>query len=340
MILITGAAGLIGSALVWHYNRAGRSDLILVDAPAPAAPRDEAALAQAREKTRNLAGLDFADYWGRDELLARAREARPMPALEAVVHLGACSDTTESDGEYLLRNNFAYSRDLARWSLERGVRFVYASSAATYGGGERGYEDDAAQLPRLRPLNPYGVSKQAMDLWALRSGALERVAAVKYFNVYGPNEYHKGAMRSMALKAWEQLRAQGRVRLFRSERPEFADGEQRRDFLYVKDAVAATAWLAEARAANGVFNLGYGASRTWNDLARAVAAAVGGPAQIEYFDMPAELRGQYQYDTCAPMDRLRRAGGPAPRWELETAVKDYVGRYLAAGRLRLQDVEE
>lgn len=323
MIAITGAAGFIGSALAWHCNQAGRHDLLLVDDLG----RDA--------RFRNLCGLDFDDYLDKDEFLARIENGRPLPELEAVFHLGACSSTLETDAGYLMRNNFAYSKAVAQWCLARGVRLIYASSAATYGDGAQGHADHLASLPRLQPLNAYALSKHAFDLWAWRAGALESAVGLKYFNVFGPNEYHKGEMRSMALRAFEEIQAGGPVRLFRSDRPDFADGEQRRDFIYVKDAVAVTAAFLERPSAAGLFNVGSGEARTWNDLARAVFAALELPPRIEYFDMPAELRGKYQYVTEAPLDRLRGAGAPALRWTLEAAVADYVGEYLLPGRLCL-----
>lgn len=327
MIAITGAAGFIGSALAWHFNRAGRHDLLLVDDLG----RDA--------KFRNLAGLNFADYLDKGELLARVEQGLPLPRLEAVFHLGACSATTEPDAAFLMRNNFAYSKSLAEWCLARQVRFVYASSAATYGDGSQGYAEDAARLPQLRPLNPYALSKHALDLWAWHREALGLIAGLKYFNVFGPNEYHKGDMRSMVLRAFEQIQSTGRVRLFRSDRPDFADGEQRRDFVYVKDAAALTAWFLDHPEANGIFNVGSGVARTWNDLARAVFAALGRPPCIEYFDMPPELRGKYQYATQAPLDRLRQVGGPAPQRTLEAAVADYVRGYLVPGGRCLQETD-
>ncbi|MGH9534794.1 MAG: NAD-dependent epimerase/dehydratase family protein, partial [Terriglobales bacterium] len=198
MIVITGAAGFIGSALAWHFNLAGHNDLWLVDELGHG------------QKCLNLAGLDFADYTDKGEFLERLA-AGSVPPLEAVFHLGACSSTTETDAAYLMRNNFAYTRALAKWCLARGVRLVYASSAATYGDGAQGYSEDASGLPRLRPLNAYALSKHAFDLWACHAGALDRIAGLKYFNVFGPNEYHKAEMRSMALRAFEQIQSVGRV---------------------------------------------------------------------------------------------------------------------------------
>lgn len=322
MVVVTGAAGFIGSALVAECNRRGRSSLLLVDQLG------------GDQRFRNLCGLAFADFCPTDEFLARVERDRGLPRLEAVIHLGACSATTEPDGDFLMRNNFAYTRDLATWSLRHGVRFIYASSAATYGDGTLGYSDDPALLPRLRPLNKYAFSKHAMDLWALHSGAFQGPGAItglKYFNVYGPNEGHKGDMRSMVLKAFEQIRDSGVVRLFRSYRTDYADGHQKRDFLYVEDAAAMTAWFLENPQATGIYNLGSGQARTWNDLAQAVFAAMGREPRIEYIDMPAGLRSAYQYATCANLSRLRRVGCDLAPCSLEAGVREYVQQYLLGG---------
>lgn len=316
LIAITGAAGFLGSALVWHLNRQGYHDLLLVDELGTG------------EKFRNLAGLRFSDYLEREELLERIVNNRELPPLQAVIHLGACSATTEDDGSYLMRNNFGYTRALAEWCLQRGVRFIYASSAATYGNGELGYADDEALIPRLRPMNKYAFSKQAFDLWALSHGALKSITGIKYFNVFGPNEYHKGGMRSMVLKAFEQVRDAGKVRLFRSYRPDYADGEQERDFIYVKDAVRVTAWFLEHPEATGIYNVGTGVARTWNELAHAVFAAMDRMPHIEYVEMPENIQKGYQYHTRAETSGLQTAGCPLPEYTLESAIYDYVREYL------------
>lgn len=325
MIAITGAAGFIGSALAWHCNQAGRHDLLLVDDLG----RDA--------RFRNLCGLDFDDYLDKDEFLARIENGRPLPELEAVFHLGACSSTLETDAGYLMRNNFAYSKAVAQWCLARGVRLIYASSAATYGDGAQGHADHLASLPRLQPLNAYALSKHAFDLWAWRAGALESAVGLKYFNVFGPNEYHKGEMRSMALRAFEEIQAGGPVRLFRSDRPDFADGEQRRDFIYVKDAVEMTWHLAES-GATGLFNVGSGSAHTWLQLVRPIFNALELPERIEFVEMPPALRGKYQYYTRARIARLYATGYNRGITPLRDAVTDYVVNYLVPQRpLELSD---
>jgi ADP-L-glycero-D-manno-heptose 6-epimerase len=312
-VVVTGAAGFIGSRLSAHLAGQGHA-VTAMDA------------AGDDRRLLNLGGVPITDYWHRDEFLRELNAGRIRPP-RAIVHLGACSSTTEQDADFLMRNNFAYTRELAIWCLNHGVRFIYASSAATYGDGSQGYDDALEALPRLRPLNKYAFSKHAFDLWALEHGAFRgsnAITGLKYFNVYGPNEQHKGEMRSMVLKAYEQIQATGTVKLFQSHRPDFADGEQRRDFLYVKDAVAMTAWFLDHPEATGIFNIGSGVERTWNDLARTVFAACDREPRIEYVEMPEAIRGAYQYSTCADLSRLRAAGCDVAARPLEVGVSDYV----------------
>ncbi|HEX4130009.1 MAG TPA: ADP-glyceromanno-heptose 6-epimerase [Pirellulales bacterium] len=316
MIIVTGGAGFIGSAVVWRLNQAGHDKILVVDHLAKS------------EKWKNLARLRFDDYVHKDEFLRRL-ERGTIPRAEAVIQLGACSSTTERDADYLMANNYAYSRTLASWCLERGVRFIYASSAATYGDGASDYVDDESMVDRLRPLNGYGYSKQRFDQWALASGAIRQMVGLKFFNVFGPNEYHKGDMASVVFKAFGQIRNTGRVQLFKSHHPDYADGQQARDFVYVKDCAEVILWLLERRTA-GLFNLGTGIARTWNDLTRAVFAAMKLPPQIDYVDMPEALRGRYQYFTQATMAKLHAAGCPVTFRSLEDAVRDYVVNYLQA----------
>jgi len=265
--------------------------------------------------------------------LSARLSSRSLGKLDCIFHLGACSSTTETNETYLRENNYEYSRALAEWALGAGVRFVYASSAATYGDGSAGMDDsDPRQMERLRPLNLYGQSKQWMDLHAWRERWLDRIVGLKYFNVFGPNENHKGDMRSLVCKAYAEVLRTGAIQLFKSYRPEYRDGEQRRDFLYVKDAVAMTLHLAATPAANGIFNIGSGEARTWNDLARAVFAVLGRAPRIEYIDMPETIREKYQYFTQADIHKLRVTRYDQPITSLEDAVRDYVVNYLAQGR--------
>ena len=314
-VLVTGGAGFIGSALVWGLNQRGCTDVVIADHAAPA------------DRKQNLRGLRFDEYTGPGTLLARLSRGS-LGKFDFVFHLGACSSTTETDTDYLRRNNYEFSRDVAAWALSAGVRFLYASSAATYGDKPSGDDSDPRDLEHLQPLNAYGHSKHQMDLHAWRQGWLDRIVGLKYFNVYGPNEGHKGEMRSMVHKSFQQVRENGVVRLFKSYRPEYIDGEQRRDFLYVKDAVAMTLYLAAAPAAHGIFNIGSGQAHSWNELARAVFAALDQPPRIEYIEMPEAIRKQYQYFTRAKIGRLRAAGYEHPVTPLDTAVRDYVVNYL------------
>ncbi len=318
-ILVTGGAGFLGSALVWALNEGGREDIVVCDRLG------------ADGRWRNLAPLRFADYVDADELPGLlGRDA--LGPFATAFHLGACSSTAERDMGHLMRNNYGYTRDLARWALARDIRFVYASSAATYGDGGAGMDDRDPDLDRLRPLNPYGYSKHLLDLHARREGWLERVVGLKYFNVFGPNENHKGAMRSLVHKACDQIRATGRVELFRSHRADCENGRQSRDFLYVKDAAAMTLHLAGHRDAGGLFNLGSGRSHTWIELAEAVFAAMGLEPEIEFVDMPEPLRATYQYHTRAETGKLAATGYDGPITPLAEAVCDCVVNYLLPDR--------
>jgi len=243
--------------------------------------------------------------------------------------MGACSSTTEQDADYLMANNYEYSRSLAkRYAGNSRVRFIYASSAATYGDGSRGYSDEHESIPRLQPLNMYGYSKHAFDLWALKTGFINRSVGLKYFNVFGPNEYHKGDMRSVAVRAYFQAKTADKVKLFKSYDPNYKDGEQCRDFIYVKDAVNVTLFFLAKSEANGIFNVGTGIPRNFNDLASAVFSALGKSRNVEYIDMPKGLEKRYQYYTCAQTDKLRAAGFTEQFHTLEEAVRDYIVNHL------------
>lgn len=317
-LLVTGAAGFIGARFVESCNRRG----------IPVVSVDRIESFDERPEHR---GLDFGTRVDLDALDGwLAAEPRP---LVGIVHLGACTDTTEMDVDYLRRVNLEYSQRLWRLAAERGLRFVYASSAATYGDGAEGYDDDEARIPKLRPLNPYGESKQQFDLWALaeeRAGRRPPAwSGFKFFNVYGFGERHKGKMASVILHAFDQIRAGGEVRLFKSHRPDFADGAQRRDFVFVEDVVAVLHFALEKPLARGIFNLGSGTSRTFLDLAHATFAALGVAPNIRFIEMPETLRERYQYATEARMDRLRAAGFTVPFTTLEEGARRYVARLLA-----------
>jgi ADP-L-glycero-D-manno-heptose 6-epimerase len=319
-VLVTGGAGFIGSALVWELNRRGCADVSIVDFTAHA-------------ERGYLKPLKFTEFIDADHLLGRLRSGA-LGTFDFVFHLGACSSTTEMDEDYLRKNNFEYSRDLADWTLRSGARLIYASSAATYGDGRSGMDDtDPNLLESLKPLNPYGRSKHMMDLHAWREGWLEKAVALKYFNIFGPNESHKGEMRSVVCKSYEQVKENAPIRLFRSYRPEYQDGEQRRDFLYVKDAAAMTLHLAAQPSARGIFNIGSGVTHTWNQLARCVFAAVGKEPRIEYVEMPEAIRERYQYFTQANISKLLATGYTQPITPLAESVRDYIVNYLVPGRV-------
>jgi ADP-L-glycero-D-manno-heptose 6-epimerase len=318
MIIITGGAGFIGSAMLWELNRHGIEDALIVDD-----------LGQASEgKWLNLRGLRFADFIHKDDL-PYLLEHDQIAGVDAVIHMGAISATTEQDASLLMSNNYEYSKILATWCAERSIRFIYASSAATFGEGEAGYSDGTGTVDRLRPLNMYGYSKQLFDRWALQNGILEHAAGLKFFNVYGPNEYHKGDMTSVVFKAFNQIRESGSVKLFQSHRPEYRDGEQLRDFVYVKDCTRIIKWLLDTPAATGLFNVGTGKARSFRDLVGATFAAMGLPESITYVPMPETIREKYQYYTCADCEHLRNAGYSAPMTGLEEGVLDYVQNHLA-----------
>ena len=283
------------------------------------------------EKWRNLLALRIADYLEADDLFPRLSSGQLGP-FDLVLHMGACSSTTETNGRYLIRNNYEFTRDLALWSFSTGARFVYASSAATYGDGTAGMEDrsDLDYLDTLRPLNLYGYSKHLFDLYAARNGLLDKCAGLKFFNVFGPNEQHKGAMRSLVIKAYEQVRDTGTIKLFRSYRDEYADGEQKRDFIYVRDAAAMTLHIAFKSSANGIFNIGSGRAETWLALANAVFSAMQKKPRVEFVDMPEELREKYQYFTCADISRLRATGYNEPVTSLDAAVKETISEIATA----------
>jgi len=319
MLLVTGGAGFIGSNIVASLNEAGRSDVVVND------------VLGSQVKWRNLAKRQIADFVPPEELFAWLDGRK----LDAVIHMGAISDTTASDGDLVLSTNFRLSLRLLDWCSANDTPFLYASSAATYGDGADGFADDwsGAALRRLRPMNLYGFSKHLFDLALtdrLRRG--ERMppqwAGLKFFNVFGPNEYHKGEMMSLVAKRFDEARAGKPVRLFKSHRDGIGDGEQKRDFIYVNDAVAVVRWLLETPKVSGIFNVGTGAARSFRDLISAMFAALGRAPDIEYVEMPPAIRGQYQYFTQGEVENLRRAGYNAGFTPLEAAVKDYVTGYL------------
>ncbi len=317
MIIVTGGAGFIGSALVWALNKKGREDIIVVDHFG------------VNEKFKNLISLKYLDVFDKDDFGQMVHDGfLKKNKIEILYHLGACSSTTQLDMNFLLRNNFEYTKFLCGHSLENNVRFVYASSAATYGDGKQGYDDEEDKLDTLRPLNPYGYSKQMFDQWAKREGYLDKIAGLKYFNVFGPNEYHKGDMQSIVSKAYKQAKETGRIKLFKSYSKEYGDGEQKRDFIYVKDAVDMTLFFGENKIVNGIYNVGTGQANTFNSFVKPIFKALNLKENIEYFEMPEVLKGRYQDYTKANMKKIRNAGYSGKFHNLEDAVIDYVSNYL------------
>ena len=319
--LVTGAAGFIGSRFVALCNRLNRP-VVSVDDPAAFGNRTE------------LKGIDFGQVVGLRDLWSWLERERPR--LKAVVHLGACTDTTELNEAFLKTVNTEYSQKIWTHCVQQGLPLVYASSAATYGDGSLGYDDDEALLPQLKPLNPYGQSKQDFDCWALgqerRGTAPPSWSAFKFFNVYGFGERHKGRMASVALHAFDQIQATGRVRLFKSHKTGIADGHQKRDFIYVRDVVEVLRFALDKPLPRGIYNLGTGRARTFLDLVRSVFRELGRPETIDFIDTPIEIRDRYQYFTEARMDRLHAAGYTAPFTTLEAGVGHYVRDLLAAAR--------
>jgi len=311
-ILLTGGAGFIGSSMLKRLNDAGITDIIVVDHLAKSA------------KWKNLTGKDFEDYFEKDKFLNYLAEGHLDRKIDTVIHFGACASTTEQDASYMMENNYVYSKRLAEWAVKNRKRFLYASSAATYGAGEMGYSDRDDITPALLPLNIYGYSKHLFDLWVLKNKLEKEFVGFKFFNVFGPNEYHKDDMRSMVHKGYGQIKSTGKIRLFKSHKPEYKDGGQKRDFVYVKDAVDLVYSFLEHPERKGIFNIGTGSAKTWNDLAEALFGALGMEANIEYFDMPEVLRGKYQYFTEAELGKLRKANPSHKFFELKDAVKDYV----------------
>lgn len=321
MIAVTGGAGFIGSAIVWELNNRGEKDIIVVDELG------------TDEKWKNLVGLAFDNFVNKNIFIDQI-DAGIYSDIETIIHMGANSSTTEKDADLLINNNYLYTKKLTEFCLSKNIRFIYASSAATYGDGSRGFNDNEDDCEKLRPLNMYGYSKSLFDIWAVEHKAFEHIVGLKYFNVYGPNEYHKGDMRSVVHKAFEQIRDAGKVKLFKSLHPDYKDGEQMRDFVYVKDAVDMTLHFFDHRKTGGLFNVGSGEARTWNDLVTAIFKALDKPLNIEYIDLPDNLADKYQYFTEANLSKITGVGYNKKISSLESGIEDYVKTYLT-GKLYL-----
>ncbi|MFC1744218.1 ADP-glyceromanno-heptose 6-epimerase [Candidatus Riflebacteria bacterium] len=318
MIIVTGGAGFIGSAIIWKLNQWGQKNILIVDR------------LRKTEKWKNLVNLAYQDYLEVEEflsLLQSDRFATIYGPLQAIFHMGACSSTTELDAGYLVNNNFEFSKIMARLALKENCRLIYASSAATYGDGEQGYDDDPDKIHLLKPLNMYGYSKQMFDQWILTHGKDLNYVGIKFFNAYGPNEYHKGDMRSLIHKAVPQIQKSGKIRLFKSHKEGFADGQQLRDFIYIKDVVDVCRFLLKSDY-QGILNLGTGKPRSFVDLANSVFGSMEKEINIEFFPMPEGLREKYQYYTCANIAKLKGIGYKKDFYSLEDGIADYVTNYI------------
>lgn len=316
MIIITGGAGFIGSGVAVALNELGRTDLIIVD-------ELENDLGDCL-KSRNLKRVQYQLYEHKTSFINRVKNNSIKEKIEAIVHMGACSSTRERNWDFLKENNTEYSQILASWCLENDARYIYASSAATYGEGENGFEDNEAEIEKLVPINLYAKSKQLMDIWVKENGYLDKVVGLKFFNVYGPGEDHKEDMRSVARKAYIDIKQSSEISLFKSYHPDYADGEQMRDFVYVKDCAKIVLWFLENPTINGIYNVGAGKARPWNAMAKSLFKSMNVPEKINYIEMPEDLRPQYQYFTEAPMQKLKAAGYTTPMTELEDGISDYV----------------
>ena len=315
MIVVTGGAGFIGSAYVWYLNKMGYDNIIIVDR------------LSTSDKWKNLRNKKFEDYIHKDDFIKLLKENK-LPKIEYIIHMGACSSTTEFNADYMMKNNYEYSKELAKYSVKNRIRFIYASSGATYGAGEFGFSDADEITLKLKPLNIYGFSKHLFDLWILKHNLNRKVVGLKFFNVFGPNEYHKQDMMSVVCKAFSQIKNTGKLKLFKSHKDGIEDGEQKRDFVYIKDVIRVIHFFFENKDKNGIYNVGSGKARSFNDLARAVFNAMEKPFNVEYITMPVEIQDKYQYWTEADLTKLRKIGYKEEFTELEDAVSDYVKNYL------------
>ena len=309
--IVTGAAGFIGSCLLSKLNAEGVEDILVVDKLG------------TDEKWKNLAGKSFEDYIEKDVFLDLLEANKLGSSFDRIIHMGAATSTMETDASFLIENNYRFSKRLCSWALAKKIPFLYASSAATYGDGSLGYSDNDSICASLQPLNMYGYSKQLFDLWLIRHKLTSKVTGFKFFNVFGPNEYHKADMMSLVCKVFDAVKRGEQMKLFKSYNAAYADGEQKRDFIYVKDAVAIVYYFITHPSKKGIFNVGSGTARSWNELAAALFTALDMRKSIQYVEMPVAIRDKYQYFTQADMTKIRNAGCRHTMWTLEDAVKDY-----------------
>ncbi len=320
MLIVTGANGFIGSAIVHDLNQKGIHDVVVVDSVPP------------KDRPQPLSNKKYARFLLHTELWSFLETAQAQQEVTWIVHMGACSSTTETNAQFLYENNTLYTQRLHEWCAKYGKKFIYASSAATYGAGELGYRDDL-DPSKLHPLNLYGKSKADFDTWLMQqkqnsSPMPVKWYGLKFFNVYGPNEYHKGPMASLVYKSFHLIKKTGQMGLFKSYDPNYQDGEQMRDFVYVKDVTSWILELMDKQPTSGLYNMGFGKARTWVDLSKAIFSAMDVPMKIEWLEMPENIRHQYQYYTCAEMDRFQALGMSPAQWSIEKGVQDYIRNYL------------
>lgn len=315
MILLTGGAGFIGSVLLKSLNESNRKDIYLVDSLG------------SSEKWKNIASKQIDSYTEKNDFLGMLKEGLKLKHIDCIYHLGACSSTTEANIDYLMENNFLFSKLLAEFAFKNRIPFIYASSAATYGDGSQGFKDSSNELELLTPLNGYAYSKHLFDLWIKNQKVSSQVLGLKFFNVFGPNEYHKGSMKSVAFKAFHEISEKKSISLFESDHPDYTHGEQKRDFIYVKDVISVMRECHE-KSVSGIYNLGTGKAQSWNELALAAFKALSITPDIRYIPLPEQLKGKYQYYTCADMSNMRKAGITHEFMSLEEAVSDYYAEYL------------
>jgi ADP-L-glycero-D-manno-heptose 6-epimerase len=314
LIIVTGAAGFIGSVMIWKLNQEGIEDILLADS------------LYSGQKWMNLRKRIFNDFVDKNELFNILQNAK---GIDAIIHLGACTDTTEKDVDFLIENNYLFSKRLWKECVNKNIPFLYASSGATYGGGEMSYSDDIDLIPKLKPLNPYGWSKQLFDRWVLKQEKKPTYwYGFKFFNVYGPNEYHKGQMASVIFHAFNQVKKNKKIKLFKSYKENYNHGDQKRDFIYVKDIVSVMYYFYKKHPENGIYNVGTGKANTFKSLAKAVFDALDEEINIEYIDMPSGLKDQYQYFTEANISKLQKIGYNNNFYSLDDGVKDYIQKYL------------
>lgn len=310
-IILTGGAGFIGSCLLKKLNEMSVNEIIVVDH-------------LNEEKWKNLIGTSFYEYYEKDDFIEVIEKEKIDKKFDFLIHLGACTDTMEKNAKYMIENNYIYSKKLLKWAIKNNVNFIYASSASTYGKGENGFSDDHENIKNLKPLNLYGFSKHLFDLWIVNNGLIDRVTGLKFFNVYGENEFHKRHMASVILKGYYQIKKEGKIKLFKSYHPQYKDGEQRRDFVYVWDVVDVIVFFIENPDKKGIFNVGTGKARTFNEVAEILFNCLKVPKNIEYIDMPEGLRENYQYFTEGKIEKLRKAGYKEEFTQIEEGIRKYV----------------